>query len=757
MKSRNFVLLFALICGFIFTLLGLPGTYAQEKTTEEFTLEEITVTAQTREENQQKVPITMNVITVEDIKGLGMNTIDEILISIPSAMVQKASDGYRVSLRGITDDATPINGQSVSTPTVAINTDGVYSNRKDNALSLYDIERVEVLYGPQSTQYGSNSPGGIINIITVQPNTDKFEGSGIIEIGNYSLLHTEGAVNVPLGDKIAIRAAFTTSKHNGYISNGTDDQNTKSGRIRALYQPSESFSITATAELTKNKSLGFGGGVEPFVYQDDVDDPWTASQSITDQVYSYNNQTSKKFYGQVRWDTFLGLLSMSPSYSTGKASKASILNDEVIHSNPNYRERGLEIRMVSPSDLYFKWILGFSYYKARDVLDMWQPSGFFTDRVMTNNNKAVYANITYPMPVITRLRLTLGYRKSWDEMITYNRELKPGFNASVIPQEQIQSNDGKPDWKYGFEYDLADSVMLYGDYSSSYCVQGMSMGGGYGRSTGPSAAGFILPQTAIFPSQEEANTTVIKEPPTTLHGYTLGVKSRFLGNKLQANASAYYYDYENYNANYMREVWLDENGDGVMNDRPHHDMNSYGYGDGTLYGFDLQTSTILTRKDMVTLSVSYIKSEWTKLKFNFDYPYGYKLDEDGRRIEIYFEDDYAGESMMNTPEYTFDLNYSHSFSLSNGGNLKASLSSKYKTAYRLSWLEDQYPLNYQEAYHVESASAVYSNPNGKWELSAYIKNIFKYAEKKMYMNIAGRGMMSIGDPRTYGIIFSVKF
>lgn len=110
-------------------------TYVSAQDTDEFTLEEITVTAQKREENQQKVPIAMEVISGDEIKELGKNDIEQILGNISSAIVNKAGSNLRISLRGISDDQ-PENRVQVSSPTVAVNMDGVMSNRQQSGQGL---------------------------------------------------------------------------------------------------------------------------------------------------------------------------------------------------------------------------------------------------------------------------------------------------------------------------------------------------------------------------------------------------------------------------------------------------------------------------------------------------------------------------------------------------------------------------------------------------------------------------------------------
>ena len=718
----------------------VPWVRAQENSPDEFTLEEITVTAQKREENQQKVPIAMDVISSEEIKELGKNDIDEILSNISSALIQKAADGYRVSIRGMSDLSDSFKGQSMSPPSVALNMDGVYSNRKDTATGLFDIERVEVLYGPQSTMYSSTSPGGIVNIVTAQPKTDMYEVSGSLEYGSYNLLHTESVMNTPLSDKAAIRASFTTSVHDGYLTNGSDNEDTKSARLRALLRPNDNLSFTATAELSRNQSAGFGGGVVPFLDDSDVANPWTGNESNS---LAANDQTAEKLYGQMSWDTGLGPLSMTPSYSTRGGTSDMVTNDGSLeHMKQSAREKSIELRMTSPSDLFFKWIGGVTYYRSGDsnsiLSDAYLETGVgsWSTRVITEENKAFFANITYP--VMDNFRLTAGYRKSWDEMISDNEEVRasevdPG--VWVYAEEQtVMSTDGAPDYKFGFEYDLGENLMLYGDYSTSYRIQGMG---------GPPGTG--------------------ERPPEKLKAYTFGSKNRFFGNKLQVNASAYYYDYKNFQANDMIQVWLWDLNNNLAIDQgeSYSDPYSSGIGDGRTIGFDLQTNVIITPKDMLNLSVAYIKSEWTDLYFDYYYTYTLVLDPATNTLieESLLDEDYNGKPMMNTPPWSINLTYNHNFDLPNGGIIRAGITSKYQTAYRLSWRESDYPYNYQETFHMESVNAVYSHPEGKWSFSAYVNNIFNYAEKRMYMSGGGGrlGMLSIGNPRTYGAVLSMKY
>ena len=778
MTRKKCLVFLVLTIGLAFSLSGASALYAQESSTDEFTLEEITVTAQKRAENQQKVAIAMEVVSGDEIRELGKNDIDEVLSGISNTIIEKSQEGYRITIRGISDSSDAYKGQSMAAPAVAINMDGVYSNRKDTGSGLYDLERVEVLYGPQSTMYSSNSPGGVVNVVTANPKTDRYEANGTIEYGNYNLLHTEGAMNAPLSEKAAVRASFSTSKRDGYLSNGNDDEDTKAARLRTLWRPNDKLTFVLTGETTRDGGRGFGSGVKAFDNGDGywyeptgrgtgeyvavgkVTDPWTGNDM---EKTTSNNQISKKIYGQINWDTSAGAVSITPSYTKRHGNNAFVFDDPGTGTETSYMlrqatEKGLEVRMTSAEDFRFKWIVGATYYysfdRGYDRSEAYINTGWgrMSDRKVTNKNKAFFLNITYP--VTDAFRVTGGLRKSKDSMYTVNEEIRgapnlPQGEVARQPTEyKIMENPNKPDYKFGIEYDLTANSMLYADYATSYRVQ--AFGGG-----GPPPA-----------SGETVIRTVVKADPETLSSYTIGAKNRLFDNKVQLNASAYYYDYKNFSAQGGNEfeVWAyDTNNNGFpdpgrsANEVVGQRTTAPSVGDGRVMGLDLSINAILTQSDRLNLSASYIKSEWTNLTFWWYYNPIYEL-VNGVKTEINRPSvSFKGKNMMRTPPWNINLTYDHIFNLRDGGTLKAALNIKYKTAYDLTWRTVDKPLNYQESYHMEDFSMVYSNPDGKWNLTGYVKNLGNYAEKRSLLNMAGNKLLTIGNPRTYGGVLSVKF
>lgn len=170
---------------------------------------------------------------------------------------------------------------------------------------------------------------------------------------------------------------------------------------------------------------------------------------------------------------------------------------------------------------------------------------------------------------------------------------------------------------------------------------------------------------------------------------------------------------------------------------------------------------MISPKDIVNLSVSYLKTEWDELFI--DYYYDWEVVDDGIRHteEVYdveiveMEDaDYAGKEMTHSPEWTINGTYKHTFNLPNGGGLETEMSAIFKSSYRLTWDADDYPYNYQEAHCKFDLSATYDHPDNRWSLSGYVRNLTDYCEKTAY---SSRGDTRVGTPRTYGLVLSVRY
>jgi iron complex outermembrane recepter protein len=758
MNKRYFMFFMTLTIGFILALGDVSALFAQETASEEFTLEEIIVTAQKREENQQKVPIAMEVIKGDTLALMGKDNVDDILKDVSNVMINTSSDGMRVSMRGIADDSGVMEGQHVGGSTVAINVDGAYNNMSNVGNNLFDVERVEVLFGPQSTMYGSNSPGGIINVETANPKTDRFSASGSVEYGTSNLLNMQAMLNAPVvQDRFALRLAANKSLLDSYVQPDTKANDTTAVRLKALWSATDTFEVTVTGNWQNMINGGMmSGGVVPFVNQDDVEDPWTWDGQ---GVGNSEDQTTQGVSANIVWNTSIGNFELIPSYNESESTGRETRTQESFPGGPmvtqtfdmgrGNTQEGADLRITNSADFtLFTWILGGTYYKSeqKNTTDYVDPTTVDESRTTTQSKEAIYANITYPLS--DRFRMNGGYRQSWD------KSESTSTGGMMAGSSGNPSGYNKPDYKAGLEYDAAENVMIYGNYASSYrSGDSMAM---------PDANG-------NYPDPEE------------LDSYTIGAKSRWLENKLQFNIAAYYYDYKNKLCTGYKEATglteyafgydaitasddgrgnasatfepdgqyptMDPNNPAQIYTFKLNDPNSQGTGSFTSKGVDLQTTWVPTGSDRVNLSISYLDSRWETLSFHYYWSM------------IFPDENYEGLTPTNAPKWSVTGNYEHVFMLGGVGTLTPRVDIYYKSEYSMIWNpadKDPYGYGTQEAYTTFDLSAALDHSSGRWSLNAYCKNVTNYAVKKSYMGMMSYTMM-IGDPRTYGASLSVRF
>jgi iron complex outermembrane receptor protein len=325
-----------------------------------------------------------------------------------------------------------------------------------------------------------------------------------------------------------------------------------------------------------------------------------------------------------------------------------------------------------------------------------------------------------------------GYRKSWDETFHHEERVLDGVVTSS--QDTVKEREGRPDPKYGWEYDLADNIMLYGSYSSSYRM------GGYMQ--------------------------VSRNGGEQLKSYTAGTKTRWFGNKLQVNASAFYYDYTNRvlkSASAQNETidlneleWgIDFNEDGVIQDLDvavDSEGSRQNTGDFESLGVDVQTNWIITSKDRLNLSVSWLEAVWYDLVLEYSYP------------DVWPTENFDGVTNIKSPEWSVSGGYTHNFNLWEYGVLNTGIQMQYKSHFTLLWHPDDDPdgYGYQEPYFTFNGNASFNHSSGRWSITANVKNITNYAVKSSFSGAGGQAnsaqfKMRISEPRSYSAVFSIKF
>ncbi|MCS6946192.1 MAG: TonB-dependent receptor plug domain-containing protein, partial [Steroidobacteraceae bacterium] len=237
-------------------MLAISFASAQQPaaTGDEAALEEITVTAQRREESLQKAAAAISVVTGEDIERSGVVEPENLNKLVPGVAIGIGGPSTQIYLRGVGSYGT----NAFSDPAVQFTVDGIaYGRITGLGGNFFDLERVEVLKGPQGTLYGRNATGGAINVISKKPTQEL--GAGLtLEGGNYSLKKGNGFVNVPLGEQWALRFAAQVVERDGYQTDGTNDDDSKAARLHLRYAPRDDLSLLLSGSIVSLGGKGFG-------------------------------------------------------------------------------------------------------------------------------------------------------------------------------------------------------------------------------------------------------------------------------------------------------------------------------------------------------------------------------------------------------------------------------------------------------------------------------------------------------------------
>jgi len=224
-------------------LAAVPA-FAQDSTV----IEELVVTAQKKEESIQDVPIAVSAFSQDALAKSKIDGGPNLVLAIPNVNFSKGNfTDYNFQIRGI--GSKLVAGSGDAGTGIHLNNAPLTANNLFET-EFYDVERVEVLRGPQGTLYGRNATGGVVNMITNKP-VDHFEANLRAELGNFGSQKFRGMINVPLGDKLAVRLAGSTLKRDGYgkntfTGNDADDRDLYGLRASVAFTPTDNFKAILT-------------------------------------------------------------------------------------------------------------------------------------------------------------------------------------------------------------------------------------------------------------------------------------------------------------------------------------------------------------------------------------------------------------------------------------------------------------------------------------------------------------------------------
>lgn len=705
---------------------------------------DIVVTAQRRSETLQRSSLAIDVVSGPELQAV-TNPV-ALTTVVPTIQVATSANNLQVYIRGIGD--TGPNGRAQSA--VAASVDGVYI-QQGSAVGpmMFDIARIEILKGPQGTLYGRNASGGAINIITNRPELGQVSGYVSGNVGNYDLFSGAGAINIPIGDTIAIRAAAQGISRDGYNSDGGSDQKMVSGRLRTLWQPDPAISFLLTLEGAHVGGTGFGNVVLP---RTNGEDPWTGIRDpIYDPYTSYIStdgldtpisgaQSNDGFIDndirnislEASWDMGPVTLTVIPTHQY--QSLEFVTYGDFRNQNIEVNKHDiLEVRLGNNSDR-LRWVIGgYLYHQTNSfqaiVANPNPPGGYiFTSTRASQelNSKSLFGEATFS--ITDRLRVIGGLRYTDETLqgLSQADRTEPfdfPLADSVIPRTNFTSTN----FKVGVEFDVAPASMLFATYATGF------KGGG----------AYIVSSPVADPARPYQ--------PERVHAVTLGSRNRFFNNALQVNVEGFYWRYYDQQASF---VGLDYDGaTGLL---------TKNVGDATIYGANIDLVLRASQNDTIRAQVEYTHSKYDRFSFLASAPYtGGSLCQSipgPDNVAPVGPDNYtvdcSGLPLTRAPRWSGSVAYDHRFDLANGGNVLATGSMEFATSRYLA--VDYTPDVKADGYATFNAEIAYNSPGNGWSIGAYIRNItdeavYTGASRFSTTQTPRRFSAVIAPPRTFGI------
>lgn len=694
-------------------------------------LQEVVVTATKVATPASKTPLSLSVLSGDDLRDAGVTDALALEQVTPGVEISKDSGRLLVAIRGIVSTAADERGD----PSASFNVDGLYIARFEAQGSAFmDLDRIEVLRGPQGTLYGRNSTAGAINLITRKPGK-AFEARIDAEAGNYGSLRAEGMINVPLGERWRLRAVVQKSKRDNYINPGPntdtpmDSADDYAARVHLFGQLTKDTSLLLTAETSHQggvngtpvpksnffdgTAISGGNEIRNPVYKDiGADAQRTASLRFAGTfagaaVPAFTDNDHSNLRGELKSNLGFGELTYQLGYQKSDIDGRS---NGRFNGNAFYAEGGgpssslsNELRLNSVGEGALKWVVG-AYHFSEKISRVTKfttaipnTNGFRLrfEGDVKNSASAVFGQTTYAILPSTRLTAGLRYtsdKKSADYATNGVFSLP---NGALVPPSPFSNSKNYSDtnWRLGVDHDLTPTTMVYAAVATGFKSGGFNVG---------------------------TNGSEIK--PEYLRSIEGGVKTRLMDGRLQLSAGFFEYSYDNIQVTSV--VALPAGGTAAITTNA---------AKAKLRGGELEARLLVGDSGQLHTTVAL-----NDAKFN-SYVYNGTID-------------FTGQRMDRAPKTVVGLGYSHRFAFAAGSELVASVSTRYNSGYLLSNFGDN--IRYaQPSFRKSDASLSWTSANGKINVQAYVKNI----EDQITLETPIPGSFYVGDPRTFGVRTSFTF
>jgi iron complex outermembrane receptor protein len=457
----------------------------QNQTAAEPVLEEITITSQRRVENLQDVPIAATAMSGEQLAGKAVVRLSDLQFASPALSITDAGLTQSVNIRGI----GLASGSPAVANGVATYVDGLFQPPIVTTNKFYDIASVEVLRGPQGTLVGSNSTGGAIFINTQNPVLNQFGGYGEISAGNYNEATVQGAVNLPVGDTLAFRAAgdyasrrsFYDSVGPAYTDAGGLEE--RSGRLSLLWKPG-AFQALGKIEYTNRNTGGYayrpipGTQYAPYAPAGDFNLSYDTPEENHERGLISDIELRYELPDQITLRSLTGYQdkNIDNVYDTDATSEATTVNpQQVEYQHVREREWTEEVNVISPTEGRYNWIVGAYVQRNKIDVDILQTSNGFPTDITNPQNKTTtgwFGQINYKLT--DKLELQTGVRYSTFDVdgvgaVIIGRGI-PTFPPGGLQVANLSGShrDDRPTGKVAINYKLDDNNLLYAFVARGY-------------------------------------------------------------------------------------------------------------------------------------------------------------------------------------------------------------------------------------------------------------------------------------------------
>ena len=661
-------------------------------------IEDVIVTAEKRSESVQDISQSVTAITEDDLDAKNINSFVDLSAIVPGVTVAK-NEGYKtvISIRGVGNET---NQNAIAAPSVAFHMDGIFiASPFSLQTDFIDVERIEVLRGPQGTLFGQNSTGGAINVISKKPSTGGYSNSSDITLGSYAQTKFRSSSNIPLSDKLATRFSFSTNKRDGFSENTAtgqelDDANSLSIRSDWLYELSDVSTLRVFGqyfEIDRNGSAMRGiddtSGDARRLSQDTI-----SNHDLTSMVVAaiYENDlgfANLKVMASIQDDdisvtrdndrhNFGDLVGVIPGLGSGATYQRAEFAPEtsIVETNT------FEINLVSNEPIFgaLDWTVG-AFYMEHDIEnhirgyrdnnndgqityecssplavigscyehDYGIPGrfavydaeyDFVTDAFPSRESYSIYAQTTYSFN--DDFRLVSGIRYSED---TFTTNVSNFYNVDVF---EAAGEVDKVTGKIVGEYDLSDQTMAYWSFSQGFKPGGSNLTYGYTEAEDIIAERPVAPAMVFQTYQSE-----------TIEAFEVGIKTDLLDGKARANIAVFTYDYDNLQ---FQATDPDPYRGGVAN-IPQSEMN----------GIEVEFTALLSDSLTMDMNLAFLDSEVTssyEVLDNVDV-YQYFFGEEDLRYGL--REDVKGNKLAKSPEFTADINLTYETTLASGNEFSS--------------------------------------------------------------------------------------